>query len=259
MLQVRWNIGKPIKQKDKKRRAAVFDPIANKLASHRDFDLHAEEIVISAEGNVPQVPVPPPKPPPPAKPTITNAAPKKLDVPKIALELLMPEMARRVSSGSTDATMGCEPTCSAEDDIDLLDEIDLHDIANETFEDGLLSSPPPAKRMRMDDSARDAFADFVSDGSTISVEDVLETGLDDFPAPLTTPSDSRKGVAALAYGLAESVLGCDDIGPVCVTEAQMLRMSMDFKLPPLEEEVQPVPAQDAGDLSILPDEMDFLA
>jgi hypothetical protein len=45
MLQVRWNIGKPIMQKDRKRRAAVFDPIASRLQAHRDFDLHAKEIV----------------------------------------------------------------------------------------------------------------------------------------------------------------------------------------------------------------------
>ena len=45
MLQIRWTIGQPIKKKDRKRRAAAFDPIANRLKAHRDFDLDAKEIV----------------------------------------------------------------------------------------------------------------------------------------------------------------------------------------------------------------------
>jgi len=239
MLQVRWNIGKPIKQKDKKRRAAVFDPIANKLASHRDFDLHAEEIVITA-GKMAKIATEPPKPAPPAKaPTITNPTPKKLDVPKVALELLMPEMAKRNASYASHATTSCASSETASfgagDEIDLLSEIDLHDIAHENFEADLLGPSAAANPQFEPFATRDALADFVSDGSTIAVEDVLEAALADFPAPVSTPVDaSQKGVAALAMGLTD-VLGLSDMKPMGVTEAEMLGMAKDFKMPTLPD------------------------
>lgn len=268
MLQVRWNIGKPIKQKDKKRRAAVFNPIANKLASHRDFDLHAEEIgTVSQMTMVPSEMPKPPQPPPKPTPS-TSLNPKKFD-PKAALELLMPDMAKMSSSASlatSDTTLSsssAEPAYAA-DDIDLLDEIDLHEIAQEEFEADLLE--PPAKSMRLnrqrdplaeiaheaadflalpaeamdEDRELDALDYIASEGSTIAAEDAIELALADFPAPVSVPSDARKRVAALAYGLPDALLSLHTLQPIFTTEVQMLGMSRDFKLQPVLDAL-PVP------------------
>ena len=47
MLQVRWNL-KPSNAKDKKTLAAAFNPIKERFKAHRDFDLHATEVVPEA-------------------------------------------------------------------------------------------------------------------------------------------------------------------------------------------------------------------